>query len=47
LVVTLRSIVRLFDGVPLGWGKLSRRNTAVAYSAAAAAATAAARIARR
>jgi hypothetical protein len=47
LVVTLRSIMRLFDGVPLGWGKLSRRNTAIAYSAVAAAATVAARIARR
>jgi cellulose synthase/poly-beta-1,6-N-acetylglucosamine synthase-like glycosyltransferase len=47
LLVTLRSIVRLLDGVPLGWGKLSRRNTAVAYSAAAAAATVAARVARR
>jgi hypothetical protein len=34
LVVSLRSIGRLLDGVPLGWGKLARRNTAVAYAAA-------------
>ncbi|MCU1277099.1 MAG: Polysaccharide deacetylase/glycosyl transferase, group 2 family protein [bacterium] len=34
--VTLRSIVRLADGVPLGWGKLARRNTAVAYAVATA-----------
>jgi peptidoglycan/xylan/chitin deacetylase (PgdA/CDA1 family) len=34
--IALRAIVRLADGVPLGWGKLTRRNTAVAYSAATA-----------
>lgn len=34
LGVTLRSIGRLIDGVPLGWGKLARRNTVVAYAAA-------------
>ena len=33
LAVALRSIGRLFDGVPLGWGKLARRNTVVAYAA--------------
>lgn len=38
LAISLRSIARLADGVPLGWGKLARRNTAVAYSAATAAA---------
>lgn len=39
--ITLRSIVRLADGIPLGWGKLDRRNTVVAYAAATAAARAA------
>jgi peptidoglycan/xylan/chitin deacetylase (PgdA/CDA1 family)/spore germination protein YaaH len=34
LAVTLRSIGRILDGVPLGWGKLARRNTVVAYAAA-------------
>lgn len=33
LIVALRSIGRLLDGVPLGWGKLARRNTVVAYAA--------------
>jgi peptidoglycan-N-acetylglucosamine deacetylase len=36
LAISLRSIARLADGMPLGWGKLARRNTAVAYSAATA-----------
>jgi cellulose synthase/poly-beta-1,6-N-acetylglucosamine synthase-like glycosyltransferase/peptidoglycan/xylan/chitin deacetylase (PgdA/CDA1 family) len=39
--ITLRSIARLADGVPLGWGKLNRRNTAVAYATATAPARAA------
>jgi cellulose synthase/poly-beta-1,6-N-acetylglucosamine synthase-like glycosyltransferase/peptidoglycan/xylan/chitin deacetylase (PgdA/CDA1 family)/spore germination protein YaaH len=39
--IALRSIVRLADGVPLGWGKLARRNTAVAYAVATAQARAA------
>jgi len=39
--IGLRSIVRLADGVPLGWGKLARRNTAVAYAVATAPARAA------
>lgn len=39
-IVSLRSIGRLADGVPLGWGKLARRNTVVAYAAAASAARA-------
>ncbi|HWE30129.1 MAG TPA: glycosyltransferase, partial [Polyangia bacterium] len=34
--ITWRSIARLADGVPLGWGKLARRNTAVAYAVATA-----------
>lgn len=38
LGVTLRSLVRLLDGVPLGWGKLARRNTVLAYAAVASAA---------
>jgi hypothetical protein len=36
LGISLRAIGRLVDGVPLGWGKLARRNTAVAYAAATA-----------
>ncbi|HEX6838440.1 MAG TPA: glycosyltransferase, partial [Polyangia bacterium] len=32
--ISLRSIVRLADGVPLGWGKLARRNSAVAFALA-------------
>jgi peptidoglycan-N-acetylglucosamine deacetylase len=39
--IALRSIARLADGVPLGWGKLARRNTAVAYAVATATARAA------
>jgi hypothetical protein len=39
--IALRSIMRLADGVPLGWGKLARRNTAVAYAVATAPARAA------
>jgi hypothetical protein len=39
--IALRSIARLADGVPLGWGKLDRRNTVVAYAAATATARAA------
>lgn len=31
LVLSLRSIGRLLDGVPLGWGKLARRNTVIGY----------------
>ncbi|HEX9103749.1 MAG TPA: hypothetical protein VF997_16175, partial [Polyangia bacterium] len=41
--ISLRSIARLADGVPLGWGKLARRNTAVAYAVATAPARAASR----
>jgi cellulose synthase/poly-beta-1,6-N-acetylglucosamine synthase-like glycosyltransferase len=39
LAIMLRSIGRLFDGVPLDWEKLARRNTAIAYAAATARAT--------
>jgi len=39
--IALRSIVRIADGVPLGWGKLTRRNTAIAYAVATAPARAA------
>ena len=39
--IALRSIARLADGMPLGWGKLARRNTAVAYAVATAPARAA------
>ena len=39
--IAVRSIARLADGVPLGWGKLTRRNTAVAYAVATAPARAA------
>jgi cellulose synthase/poly-beta-1,6-N-acetylglucosamine synthase-like glycosyltransferase/peptidoglycan/xylan/chitin deacetylase (PgdA/CDA1 family)/spore germination protein YaaH len=35
LMVMLRSLVRLLDGVPLYWNKLARRNTVIAYSAVA------------
>jgi cellulose synthase/poly-beta-1,6-N-acetylglucosamine synthase-like glycosyltransferase len=31
LIVTLRSIVRVLDGVPIGWGKLLRRGTVVGF----------------
>lgn len=34
--IALRSIARLVDGIPLGWGTLNRRNTAVAYAVATA-----------
>lgn len=34
--ISLRSIARLADGVPLGWGKLARRNSAVAFATATA-----------
>jgi cellulose synthase/poly-beta-1,6-N-acetylglucosamine synthase-like glycosyltransferase len=34
LAVTMRSLARLLDGVPLGWNKLARRNTVRAYIAA-------------
>jgi cellulose synthase/poly-beta-1,6-N-acetylglucosamine synthase-like glycosyltransferase/peptidoglycan/xylan/chitin deacetylase (PgdA/CDA1 family) len=33
LGVMLRSIGRLFDGVPVDWEKLTRRNTVIAYAA--------------
>jgi len=32
--IALRSIARLADGVPLGWGKLARRNSALAFAPA-------------
>jgi cellulose synthase/poly-beta-1,6-N-acetylglucosamine synthase-like glycosyltransferase len=38
LGITLRSLARLLDGVPLGWAKLARRNTVLAYAAIASAA---------
>jgi cellulose synthase/poly-beta-1,6-N-acetylglucosamine synthase-like glycosyltransferase/peptidoglycan/xylan/chitin deacetylase (PgdA/CDA1 family) len=37
LAVTMRSLARLLDGVPLGWAKLARRNTVLAYAAITAA----------
>jgi cellulose synthase/poly-beta-1,6-N-acetylglucosamine synthase-like glycosyltransferase len=38
LGITLRSLARLLDGVPLGWAKLARRNTVLAYAAIVSAA---------
>jgi cellulose synthase/poly-beta-1,6-N-acetylglucosamine synthase-like glycosyltransferase len=38
LGITLRSLARLLDGVPLGWAKLTRRNTVLAYAAIVSAA---------
>ena len=39
--ISLRSVARIADGMPLGWGKLARRNTVVAYAVATAPARAA------
>lgn len=43
LGIMIRSLLRIVDGVPLGWGKLARRNTVRAYAAAVSSAAAAAK----